>query len=85
MTEILSQINEEIKMLMIEKNLAFKLYCCSNKNMFFFEIFLALTLIRLGFLNVVFLEGGGMGAEGGRQFDLLSYIKKNLFNFNITS
>ena len=57
MTEILPQINEEIKMLMIEKNLAFKLYCCSNRNMFLFEIFVALTLIRLGFLNVVFPGG----------------------------
>ena len=28
-------INKEIKKLMIEKNLAFKLYCCSNRSMFF--------------------------------------------------
>ena len=30
-------VNKEIKKLMVEKNLAFKLYCCSNKNMFLFE------------------------------------------------
>ena len=35
-------INEEIKKLMIEKNLVFKLYCCSNRNMFLIEIFKAL-------------------------------------------
>ena len=33
---------EEIKDLMIEKNLAFNLYCCSNKNMFLLEKFKAL-------------------------------------------
>ena len=31
------QINKEIKELMTEKNLAFKSYCCSNKNMFLLE------------------------------------------------
>ena len=35
-------INKEIKKLMVEKNLAFKSYCCSNKNMFLFEKFKAL-------------------------------------------
>ena len=35
-------INKEIKKLMIEKNLAFKLYCCSNRNMFRFKKFKAL-------------------------------------------
>ena len=35
-------INKEIKKLMIEKNLAFKLYCCSNRNMFLLEKFKAL-------------------------------------------
>ena len=35
-------INKEIKKLMIEKNLAFKSYCCSNRNMFLFENFKAL-------------------------------------------
>ena len=34
-------INEETKKLMIEKNLAFKLYCCSNRNMFVLEKFKA--------------------------------------------
>ena len=32
-------INKEIKKLMLEKNLAFKSYCYSNKSMFFFEKF----------------------------------------------
>ena len=32
-------INKEIKKLMVEKNLAFKSYCCSNKNMFLLEKF----------------------------------------------
>ena len=32
-------INKEIKKLMIEKNLAFKSYCCSNRNMFLLEEF----------------------------------------------
>ena len=32
-------INQEIKKLMLEKNLEFKSYCCSNKNMFLFEKF----------------------------------------------
>ena len=35
-------INKEIKKLMLEKNLAFKSYCCSNKRMFLFEKFKAL-------------------------------------------
>ena len=35
-------INKEIKKLMLEKNLAFKSYCYSNKSMFFFEKFKAL-------------------------------------------
>ena len=35
-------INKEIKKLMLEKNLAFKSYCCSNKSMFLFEKFKAL-------------------------------------------
>ena len=35
-------INKEIKKLMIEKNLVFKSYCCSNRNMFLIEIFKAL-------------------------------------------
>ena len=35
-------INKEIKKLMTEKNLAFKSYCCSNKNMFLLEKFKAL-------------------------------------------
>ena len=35
-------INKEIKKLMIEKNLAFKSYCCSNRNMFLLEKFKAL-------------------------------------------
>ena len=35
-------INKEIKKLMIEKNLAFKWYCCSNRNMFLLENFKAL-------------------------------------------
>ena len=39
-----------------------------------------LTLIRLGFLRVVFSGG----EEGGGQFDTLSYFKKNLSNINIT-
>ena len=30
-------INKEIKKLIVEKNLAFKSYCCSNKNIFFLE------------------------------------------------
>ena len=34
-------INKEIKKLMLEKNLAFKSYCYSNKSMFFFEKFKA--------------------------------------------
>ena len=37
-----SWINKEIKKLMVEKKLAFKLYRCSNKNMFLFEKFKAL-------------------------------------------
>ena len=32
-------INKEIKKLMVETNLAFKSYCCSNKNMFLLEKF----------------------------------------------
>ena len=32
-------INKEIKKLMIEENLAFKSYCCSNRNMFLLEKF----------------------------------------------
>ena len=32
-----SWIHKEIKKLMLEKNLAFKSYCCSNKSMFLFE------------------------------------------------
>ena len=35
-------INKEIKKLMIEKNLAFKSYCCSNRNIFLLEKFKAL-------------------------------------------
>ena len=35
-------INKEIKKLMVEKNLAFKSYCYSNKSMFLFEKFKAL-------------------------------------------
>ena len=35
-------INKEIKKLMIEKNLVFKSYCCSNRNMFLLEKFKAL-------------------------------------------
>ena len=35
-------INKEIKKLMIEKNLAFKSYCCANRNMFLLEKFKAL-------------------------------------------
>ena len=35
-------INKEIKKLMVEKNLAFKSHCCSNKNMSLFEKFEAL-------------------------------------------
>ena len=35
-------INKEIKKLMVEKNLAFKSYCCSNKNMFLLEKFKAI-------------------------------------------
>ena len=35
-------INKEIKKLMVEKNLAFKLYCCSNKNTFVLKKFKAL-------------------------------------------
>ena len=35
-------ISKEIKKLMAEKNLAFKSYCCSNKNLFFLEKFKAL-------------------------------------------
>ena len=35
-------INKEIKKLMLEKNLAFKSYCYSNKSMFLFEKFKAL-------------------------------------------
>ena len=35
-----------------------------------------LTLIKLGFLKVVF--------SGGSQFDPPSYLKKNLSNINIT-
>ena len=35
-------INKEIKKLMVEKNLAFKSYCHSNKSMFLFEKFKAL-------------------------------------------
>ena len=35
-------INKEIKKLMLEKNLAFKSHCYSNKSMFFFEKFKAL-------------------------------------------
>ena len=35
-------INEEIKKLMTEKNLAFKSYCCSNRNMFLLKKFKAL-------------------------------------------
>ena len=35
-------INKEIKKLMIEKNLAFKSYCCANGNMFLLEKFKAL-------------------------------------------
>ena len=35
-------INKGMKKLMIEKNLAFKLYCCFNRNMFFLEKFKAL-------------------------------------------
>ena len=34
-------INKEIKKLMLEKNLAFKSYCYSNKSMFLFEKFKA--------------------------------------------
>ena len=34
--------NKEIKKLMPGKNLAFESYCCSNKNMFLFEKFIAL-------------------------------------------
>ena len=34
-------INKEIKKLMLEKNLAFKSYCCSNKSMLLFEKFKA--------------------------------------------
>ena len=30
-------INKEIKKLMVDKNLALKLYCCSNKNTFLLE------------------------------------------------
>ena len=30
-------INMEIKELMVEKNLAFRSYCCSNRKMFLFE------------------------------------------------
>ena len=37
-------INKEIKKFMVENNLAFKSYCCSNKkNMFLFEKFKAFT------------------------------------------
>ena len=39
---------------------------------------LVLTLIRLGFLNVVFPGGQGVNLTHP------SYFKKNLFNFNIT-
>ena len=35
-------IKKEIKELMIEKNLAFKSYCCANRNMFLLEKFEAL-------------------------------------------
>ena len=35
-------VNKEIKKLMVEKNLAFKSYCCSNKNMFLLKKFKAL-------------------------------------------
>ena len=35
-------INKEIKKLMIDKNLAFKSYCCSNRNMFLLDKFKAL-------------------------------------------
>ena len=35
-------INKEIKKLMIKKNLAFKSYCCSNRNIFRLEKFKAL-------------------------------------------
>ena len=34
-------INKEIKKLMLEKNLALKSYCCSNKSMLLFEKFKA--------------------------------------------
>ena len=35
-------INQEIKKLMVEKSLAFKSYCCSNKSMFLLKKFKAL-------------------------------------------
>ena len=35
-------INKEIKKLMVEKSLAFKSYCCSNKSMFLLKKFKAL-------------------------------------------
>ena len=35
-------LNKEIKKLMLEKNLALKSYCCSNKSMFLFKKFKAL-------------------------------------------
>ena len=37
-------INKEIKKLMIEKNLAFKSYCCSNRCMFLLERFKTLSI-----------------------------------------
>ena len=40
-------INTEIKKLMIKKNLAFKLHCCSNKNMFLLKKFEALLEYQL--------------------------------------
>ena len=40
-------INKKIKKLMVEKNLAFKLYCCSNRNMFLLEKFLKSLIVLI--------------------------------------
>ena len=44
-------INKEIKKLMIEKNLAFKSHCCSNRNMLLLEKFKALQYQLLIFIE----------------------------------